>query len=75
MFLFRLIDTPDGNQVIDFTLPTSYDILTPEQMLEYIEIDEQLEFMKRIAKKEMKHKERLLSLLWRITSLFGIIRR
>ena len=39
MFNFRLINTPDGNQIIDCTLKTPYNSLTPLQMVEYMEID------------------------------------
>ena len=37
MFNFRLINTPDGNQIIDTTLKTPYDSITPIEMLEYME--------------------------------------
>ena len=51
MFKFRLIDTPDGNQVIDKTLCTPYESLTAIQMVEYIEVDNQLAYMDRIDRK------------------------
>ena len=44
MFNFRLINTPDGNQIIDRNLKTPYNALTPSQMVEYTEMDnEELE--------------------------------
>lgn len=42
MFNFRLINTSDGNQVIDTSLKTPYEALTALQMIEYIEVDNQL---------------------------------
>ena len=45
MFDFRLINTPDGNQIIDTTLKTPYSSITPLQMEEYIEIDNQLAYI------------------------------
>ena len=58
MFDFRLINTPDGNQIIDFTLKTPYSSITPLQMEEYIEIDNQLEDMKRMERKQKREAER-----------------
>lgn len=62
MFDFRIINTADGNQVIDRTLKTPYSALTPTQMLEYIEVDNQLSFtdhMERKAKQKAEHIRRL----------------
>ena len=42
MFNFRIINTPNGNQIIDRNLSTPYESLTPTQMVEYTEIDNQL---------------------------------
>ena len=58
MFEFRIIETADGNQIIDRQLKTPYNALTPTQMLEYIEIDNQLEYMKPIKKKQQRETER-----------------
>ena len=58
MFNFRLINTSDGNQVIDTTLKTPYSSLTPIQMVEYIEMDNQLEYMKRMKRKQQREAER-----------------
>ena len=58
MFDFRLINTPDGNQIIDFTLKTPYSSITPLQMEEYIEIDNQLAYMERMERKQAKEAER-----------------
>ena len=58
MFNFRIINTEDGNQVIDRSLKTPYDALTPEGMVEYIEMDKQLMLMDRMQKKKQRETER-----------------
>ena len=58
MFDFRLINTPDGNQIIDFTLKTPYSSITPLQMEEYIEMDNQLAYMERMERKQQREAER-----------------
>ena len=58
MFNFRLINTPDGNQVIDTTLKTPYDSITPIEMMEYMEIDNRLAYMERMERKQKKEVER-----------------
>lgn len=76
MFNFRLINTPDGNQIIDKTLKTPYDSLTPLQMLEYMEIDNQLSFMERLEKKQKREAERKRKLknpIYKIACVCGII--
>ena len=62
MFDFRIIDTADGNQIIDRSIKTPYNELTPVQMLEYMEMDEKLSFMDRMerrAKAEAERKRRI----------------
>lgn len=58
MFDFRIIDTQDGNQIIDRRLKTPYKALTPSQMMEYIETDKTLAYMDRMEEKERKVGER-----------------
>ena len=58
MFEFRLINLSDGNQIIDTTLKTPYDSITPLQMEEYIEIDNQLAYMERMERKQKRETER-----------------
>ena len=58
MFNFRLINTPDGNQIIDTTLKTPYDSITPIEMLEYMEVDARLEYMRRMERKQKREAER-----------------
>ena len=57
MFDFRLINTPDGNQIIDTTLKTPYSSLTPIQMVEYIDIDNRLAYMERMERKQKREAE------------------
>ncbi len=58
MFDFRIIDTPDGNQIIDRSLKTPYDSITPVQMIEYIEMNSQLYLMDRMEQKARREAER-----------------
>lgn len=51
MFNFRLINMADGNQIIDTSLRTPYEMLTPIQMLEYIEVDNQLAAFELLERK------------------------
>ena len=51
MFGFRIIETADGNQIIDTRITTPYSILTPVQMVEYMEVDSQLSLMVRMERK------------------------
>ena len=57
MFNFRIIDTPDGNQIIDRNLKTPYNALTPLQMVEYLEMDNRLAYMDRMERKAKAEKE------------------
>lgn len=58
MFNFRIINTPDGNQIIDRTLKTPYEALTPVQMVEYTEMDNSFEFMDRMERKAKRKEEK-----------------
>lgn len=57
MFNFRLINLPDGNQIIDCSLKTPYDSLTPLQMVEYTEVDNRLAYMERMERKQARESE------------------
>ncbi len=52
MFDFRIIETMDGNQIIDRNLKTPYEALTPIQMVEYTEMDTRLAYMDRLKRKQ-----------------------
>lgn len=76
MFDFRIIDTPDGNQIIDTSLKTPYDALTPTEMIEYIEMDKNMAFMDQMEKKRRKEEERQLKLVrnpfYRLACVVGL---
>lgn len=76
MFNFRIINTPDGNKIIDRQLKTPYDSLTPIEMLEYTEMDDQLYYMDKLAEKARKEAERqrrqARNPLWKLACLCGI---
>ena len=77
MFDFRLIDTVDGNQIIDRKLKTPYNALTPLQMVEYVEMDVRLSFMDRMERKIRRESENKRKLarnpLWRIACFCGLL--
>ena len=58
MFDFRIIETADGNQIIDKQLKTPYNALTPTQMVEYMEMDNQLYCLDRMERKQKREAER-----------------
>lgn len=58
MFNFRIINTPDGNQIIDRNLKTPYEALTPVQMVEYTEMDNNMLRMDRMEQKRSKKEKR-----------------
>ena len=76
MFEFRIIDTADGNQIIDRKLKTPYNTLTPLQMEEYIEMDNQLAYMDRIERKARQKAEHMRKLaknpFYRLACMCGL---
>ena len=76
MFNFRIINLPDGNQIIDPSLKTPYNTLTPLQMVEYQEMDVQLAYMDRMerkAREEAKQRQKLArNPIYKMACLFGI---
>lgn len=58
MFDFRIIDTPDGNQIIDRNLKTPYSALDPLQYIEYTNMEVQLYIADRQKKKFLKESDR-----------------
>lgn len=77
MFDFRIIDTPDGNQIIDRNLKTSYNALTPLQMVEYLEMDNRLAYMDRMERKARAEAERKRKLarnpIYKMACLCGLV--
>lgn len=77
MFDFRIIDTEDGNQIIDRNLKTPYKALTPLQMVEYSEMDNRLAYMDRIERKARAEAERKRKLarnpIYKMACLCGLV--
>ena len=77
MFNFRIIDTPDGNQILDRNLKTLYNALTPLQMVEYLEMDNRLAYMDRMerkAKAEKEHRRKIAkNPIYKLACLCGMI--
>ena len=77
MFNFRIINTADGNQIIDRTLKTPYSALTPVQMVEYIEMDNRLAIMDRMERKERQQAEHMRKIaknpFYRMACMVGLI--
>ena len=77
MFNFRIINTADGNQIIDRKNTTSYEELTPLQMVEYMELEARLYHMDRIernARKAADKKRKLASNpLYRVACVVGLL--
>lgn len=73
MFHFRIITTPDGNQIIDRNLSTPYESLTPTQMVEYTEIDNQLTIMDRLERKARERAKQKQKWYKRLASACGLL--
>jgi hypothetical protein len=77
MFDFRIISCSDGTEIIDTSLKTPYDSLTPVQMLEYIEMDDRLASMDRMERKAKQETERKQKLarnpLYRFACMCGMM--
>ena len=77
MFNFRIIDTLDGNQIIDRNLKTPYKALTTLQMVEYLEMDNRLAYMDRMERKARAEAERRRKIarnpIYKLAYLCGMI--
>ena len=77
MFNFRIIDTADGNQIIDRQLKTPYTALTPVQMVEYTEMDARLTFMDKIERKARREADKQRKMarnpFYRLACVVGIL--
>lgn len=60
IFNFRLVKCANGVEVIDKTLSTPYSLLTPTEMLDYTQVDNDLFVMERLKKKEASKNNTLL---------------
>ena len=76
-FNFRLINTPDGNQIIDETLKTPYTALNPVQMVEYTEVDNNLSYMRRLERQKRRESERQQKMsrnpFWKLACMCDIV--
>lgn len=73
MFKFRLIDMPNGIQIIDENLMTPYDSITPEQMIDYIRVEQAIDVI-RIHKRNrevynMREWKTIKAVLFRIACM------
>lgn len=75
MFNFRIITTADGNQIIDRNLKTPYEALTPTQILEYTELDNQMAFMDRMERKAKRKEEKKPSFASVLVRAMGMLQR
>ena len=77
MFDFRIINTADGNQIIDRQLKTPDSSLTPVQMLEYAEMEDRLAYMDRLEKKARQKAEHIRKLaknpLYKMACIVGLV--
>lgn len=77
MFDFRIIDTPDGNQIIDRNLKTPCNALTPLQQVEYLEMDNRLDYMDRLERKARAEAERRRKIarnpIYKMACLCGLV--
>ena len=77
MFEFRIIETADGNQIIDMSVKTPYNTLTPVQMVEYMEVDTQFSLMARMERRKRVEAEQRRKLvqnpLYKIACMCGLI--
>ena len=76
-FNFRIIEQPDGVQVIDNRVKTEMDTLTPEMQLEYMEVYEHRVFMERMKRKVQREREQQRensrNPLYKIACAFGLV--
>ena len=77
MFGFRIIETADGNQIIDTRITTPCSVLTPVQMMEYMEVDTQISLMVRMERKTKAEVEQRRKLarnpFYRIACICGLV--
>ena len=77
MFNFRIITLADGNQIIDPSLKTPYDSLTPLQMEEYTKMDEDIAYMDRVkreARRAAEHERKIVrNPLYRLACGIGLL--
>lgn len=77
MFNFRIIEIGTGDQIIDRTLKTPLNALTPIQMVEYLEMEEQISYMDRMERKaraDAEHRRKIArNFIYRMAYLCGLV--
>lgn len=77
VFDFRIVEAGNSSQIIDRTLKTPVNVLTLDQVMEYMEVDSQLAIadrMKRRARREAERERKLArNPLWKIACFCGIV--
>ena len=66
MFNFRIVNTPDGNQIIDRSLKTPEESLNAVSLLEYMEVDAAMLALDRASKNKKG------SIIQKLVETFGI---
>lgn len=66
MFNFRIVNTPDGNQIIDRSLKTPEESLNAVSLLEYMEVDAAMLALDRASKNKKR------SIIQKLAATFGI---
>ena len=57
MFNFRIINQPDGTQVIDPSVKTPIESLTPDKQLEYMEVSKQITNSEIILRRQRREQQ------------------
>lgn len=57
-FDFRIVKSEDGTEIVEPGIITLCSSLTPEKLIEYIEMDNQIACMKRMIKREKKEQRK-----------------
>lgn len=77
MFDFKIIECADGLEIIDRRQKTPYTALTPLQMVEYLEVDNQFAIMNRMERKARSEEERQRKLarnpFYKIACMCGLV--
>lgn len=73
VFNFRIIYGTNGTDIIDQSLSTPYNSLTPKQMQDYIEVDNQLATMATMKRIEHRNDRNRSGILQKMAMALGVI--
>ena len=73
VFNFRIIYGTNGTDIIDQSLSTPYNSLTPKQMQDYIEVDNQLAAMATMKRIEHRYNRNRSGILQKMAMALGVI--